>query len=212
MTKSSTSKIPAAKARVTERKTSAKVVAHKTSYKNGKTPAKVAAGMPGDTHPDAPKVAAENLPDITRDTSPKRDASRKIVAQFDELRGAQVPASMHALAEKGIAQTRELYERSKSTVKAVFESWETSLGAASQGATALNHKIIEITERNIDTCFDFATSLAGARSLSEAIELQAAYWRKQVGELSAQVEEVRALSTKVTANMAEPIRAQVRGI
>jgi len=37
----------------------------------------------------------------------------------------------------------------------------------------------------------------------------AAYWRKQFGDLSAQAEEVRALSTKVTANVVEPIKAQV---
>jgi hypothetical protein len=38
---------------------------------------------------------------------------------------------------------------------------------------------------------------------------QTAYWRKQVGDLSAQAEEVRALATKVSANVAEPIKAQL---
>ena len=56
-------------------------------------------------------------------------------------------------------------------------------------------------------------SLAGAKNLAEATELQAAYWRKQVGELAAQAGEMRALSTKVTAAVAAPIKAQVmRGI
>jgi len=41
------------------------------------------------------------------------------------------------------------------------------------------------------------------------MELQAAYWRKQFGDLSAQAEEVRALSTKVSNNVVEPIRAQL---
>jgi hypothetical protein len=31
--------------------------------------------------------------------------------------------------------------------------------------------------------------LAGAKNLSEAMELQAAYWRKQLGELTAQAGE-----------------------
>jgi hypothetical protein len=51
--------------------------------------------------------------------------------------------------------------------------------------------------------------LAGAKNLAEMVELQAAYWRKQFGTLATQSEEVRALSTKVTANTAEPIKAHV---
>jgi hypothetical protein len=44
------------------------------------------------------------------------------------------------------------------------------------------------------------------------MELQAVYWRKQLGELAAQAGEMRALST-MTADVAAPIRAQVtRGI
>ena len=41
------------------------------------------------------------------------------------------------------------------------------------------------------------------------VELQAAYWRKQFDTLTAQAEEVRVLSTKVTADVATPIKARV---
>ena len=41
------------------------------------------------------------------------------------------------------------------------------------------------------------------------VELQAAFWRKQFDVLTAQVEEVRALSTKLTAAAAEPIKSQM---
>jgi hypothetical protein len=51
--------------------------------------------------------------------------------------------------------------------------------------------------------------LAGAKNLAEIVELQTAYWRKQLGTLTAQAEEVSALATKVTANTAEPIKAHV---
>ena len=52
-------------------------------------------------------------------------------------------------------------------------------------------------------------SLAGAKNLAEAMELQATYWRQQLGELAAQAGEMRTLSTKVTADVAAPIKAQV---
>ena len=153
---------------------------------------------------DNPKVAAEKA----------RDTYRKTAAQFEELAlDTQVPEAMRALVEKNITQTRELYERSKNALEAVLESWERSFDAAGQGAVALNRKVIDIAQRNINSSFDLAKSLAGAKNLAEAMELQAAYWRKQLGALTAQAEEVRTLSTKVTGAAAEPIKAQVtRGI
>ena len=145
-----------------------------------------------------PKVAAEKA----------RDTYRKTAVQFDEI-ARDTPEAMRALAEKSIAQTRELYERSKDALETALDSWEKSFDAANQGAVALNRKIIDITQRNINSGFDIAKSLAGAKNLAEATELQAAYWRKQVGALTAQAEEVRTLSTKVTADVAEPIKAQL---
>lgn len=107
-----------------------------------------------------------------------------------------MPDTLRVLAERDVAQTRQLFERSKNTLQAVLESWQKSFGAAWQGAVALNRKIIGIAERNINTGFDLATGLAGARNLAEVMELQADYWRKLLGEPQIQAKEGRALSTK----------------
>ena len=68
---------------------------------------------------------------------------------------------------------------------------------------ALNRKIIDIAERNIGGRFDLATNLAGAKTITEAMEVQVAYWRKQFGELKMQAEEVRALLQKAAASAVE---------
>src|SRR6476661_5864576 len=139
-----------------------------------------------------------------------RDAYRKTQQQFqDALGDTHMPDAMRAFAEKNIAQTRELYERSKDALETVLESWEKTFDAAGQGAVALNRKVIDITQRNINSSFDLAKSLASAKTLTEAMELHAAYWQKQLGALSAQAEEMRSLSTKVTEDVAEPIKTQV---
>jgi hypothetical protein len=62
---------------------------------------------------------------------------------------------------------------------------------------ALNRKIINIAQRNINSSFDLAKNLAGAKNLAEAMEMQADYWRKQLDTLAAQAEEVRILSAQV---------------
>jgi phasin len=143
-----------------------------------------------------PKVAAEKA----------RDSYRKTAAQFEELaRDTEVPQAMRDLAERNIAQMRETYERSKDALEGVLQSWERTFDATNQGAVALNRKIIDIAQRNINSSFDLAKDLAGAKNLSEAMEMQGTYWRKQLDTLAAQAEEVRTLSAQVAADAAKPI-------
>jgi len=159
----------------------------------------------------ARKVAARKARDANPKTTSKVGRARKKLAaktlrktlrtdtQFGQLRRAQVPDTLQVLAEKNLAQTRDQYERSKNTLKAVLESWQKSFGAAGDGAVALNRKIVDITERNIDTGFDLATGLVRAKNLAEVVELHAAYWRKLLGGLQTPAEVGRAAPSRTRA-------------
>ena len=118
-------------------------------------------------------------------------------------------AAARELAEKTMAQTREAYERSKDALEAALQTVDRSCDALSQGAAALNRKIIEIAQRNINSGFDLAKSLATAKTLAEIVELRATYWRKQFTVLADQAEEVRALYAKVADEVTEPIKEHV---
>jgi phasin len=120
-----------------------------------------------------------------------------------------VPEGVRALAQKTLAQSRQAYDNSLDAFDASLTTFEKSFDAADQGAAAFNRKIVDIARRNVDASFDLASSLAGARNLTDIVELQAAFWRQQFGALTAQAEEVHALSAKVTADAAEPIRSQM---
>ena len=182
MTKSSVRKTAAEKARSKYRKTTRKVGTRKGHGSDRKT---------------ASRAVAERA----------RGTYRKTAARFEEFAyDAQMPESMRALAETSVAQTRELYVHS---LEAVLESWERFVVAAGQGTLALNRKAIDITRRNITNGFGLAEKLAGAKNLAEAMQLQTTFWRKQVGELASQAGEMRTLSTKMTADVAAPIKAQV---
>ena len=147
-----------------------------------------------------PQVAA----DKARERYPKGNG------QFEALTlDTAFPEAARAVTEKTVAQTREAYDHSKAALEAGLDAMEKSFDAAGQGAAALNRKIIDIAQRNLNSGFDVARSLAGAKDLAQILELQGAYWRKQFGTLAAQAEEVRALSTKVAVDTAEPIRAHV---
>jgi phasin len=143
-----------------------------------------------------------------------RSTSRKLTAQLGLIGlDTTIPEGVRALAEKTVGQTREAYDRSIRDFEASVATFDRTFDAAGQAAAAFNRKIIAIAQRNVDSSFDLATSLAGAKNLADMVRLQAAFWREQFGILTAQAEEVRALSTKVTADAAEPIKSQTaRGV
>jgi phasin len=139
-----------------------------------------------------------------------RNAYRNVTAQLSLLGlDTAIPEAVRTMAEKTVAQAHEAYDRSTSAFEASVATFERSFDAAGQGAAAFNRKIIDIAHRNVKSGFELAKTLAGAKNLADMVELQAAYWRKQFEVLTAQAEEIRALSTKVTADAAEPINAHV---
>jgi phasin len=129
------------------------------------------------------------------------------LAQFESMKfDTAIPEAMRAFAGTAVTQSREAYERAKTTLDANLHAIERSYDAAGQAATALNRKIIDIAQRNVNSGFDLAKSLASAKNLAEIVELQGAYWRKQIETLMAQAEEVRELSVNASADVAEPIK------
>ncbi|MGH9548974.1 MAG: phasin family protein [Terriglobales bacterium] len=135
-------------------------------------------------HGSAAKVTAKRRNNLAAETV--RETRRMLDAQLDPFRRSQLPDILRGLAERNVAQARELYDGSRNTLQAVVESWQKSFGAAGQSAVALNRKMMDATERNMETSFDLAIGLAGARNLGEVMELQAAYWHKIVGALPSQ--------------------------
>ena len=139
-----------------------------------------------------------------------RKSYRDVTTQLGQLGlDTHVPEAVRAIAEKSVAHTREFYDRSNDALNASIATFEKTFDAAGQGAAAFNRKIIDIAQRNVNSGFDLAKSLAGAKNLSEMVELQAAYWQKLLGALKSQAEEVRALSTKMAAAAGEPLKEQV---
>jgi hypothetical protein len=138
-----------------------------------------------------------------------RDTHRETSTQFQAVTlDTASPQAAGELAETSVAQ-REAYDRSKNALEAAVGAVARSFDALGQGTAALNRKIIEIAQWNITSGFDLAKSLATAKTLAEIVELRATYWRKQFSALADQAEEVRALSAKVAADIATPIKAHM---
>src|SRR4029450_13077938 len=89
------------------------------------------------------KAAAKLRNNIAAETV--RETHRMIDAQYDRFSGSRLPETLRVLAERNVAQTRELYEHSKNTFQAMLESWQESFGSAGQNAVALSRKTLDGT-------------------------------------------------------------------
>jgi phasin len=131
------------------------------------------------------------------------------VAELFEGVDMAVPEAVRAIAEQTVTQSREAYETAKDTMEEAVEVLEKSIDQAGQGAAALNRKVIDNAQTNLNTGFDLAKDLASAKNIAEIMELQASYARKQFESLTAQAEEIRTLSTKIATDTTDPIKDHV---
>lgn len=156
-------------------------------------------------------MSQTSMPKTPQEAAEKITESFKTAAkEFGNLKlDANVPEGVRALAEKTVTQTREAYERGKDSLDESVVAMERSFGAAGQGATAFNRKLIEIAQRNLTSGFDLAKNMAAAKNLTEITELQSAFIRNQFDVFASQAGEIRTLTTKIAADTSEPIKDQV---
>ncbi len=140
------------------------------------------------------------------------DSFKKVEAGVSELFNGvdmAVPEAVRAIAEQTVTQSREAYETAKGSMEEAVEALEKSIDHAGQGAAAFNRKVIDNAQTNLNTGFDLAKDLAGAKNIAEIMEFQASFARKQFESLSAQAEEIRTLSVKVATDAANPLKDHV---
>jgi len=126
-----------------------------------------------------------------------------------EMPKMEVPAAFREFAEKGVAQTKDAYEKMKATAEQNTEMLETVYATASKGSTEYGMKVIEIARANTNAAFNYFESLFGVKSPSELVEISTTHARAQFEALTAQSKELATLAQKVATETAEPIKAGV---
>lgn len=119
----------------------------------------------------------------------------------------EVPVAVREMAEKGVTQARETYDRFKVAADDANGAIEAAYTAATKGANAYNAKLVDIAKTNTNAWFDLAAALIGVTSLSQATELLSAHSKTQFETLTAQSKELAELGQKVAADAVEPIKA-----
>src|SRR6476469_3862084 len=123
-----------------------------------------------------------------------------------EMPKFEVPTAFRELAEKGVAQAKENYEKVKSAAEQATDVLEDTYSTATKGCASYGLKLIETTRANSDAAFDLMSEVMNAKSYSEVVELYSAYLRKQFDTLVAQTKDLSEHAQKVATETAEPIK------
>jgi len=128
--------------------------------------------------------------------------SNKTSEAFPGFDHSKTTEQLRFFAESTARQTEEAYER----MKAGAEAFEASLEVAKEAGDELILKSIAAMRAGAEANISQFEALANARTFSEVIEIQGAYMRKQTELALDQAREFQAISQKVIAELARPVR------
>jgi len=141
-------------------------------------------------------------------TAPPFGLPNDKMPKFD-LSKLEVPAAFRELADRGVAQAKENYEKIQAAAGEMNAILEETYATASKGVTDYNLKLIEMARANSNAAFEFTCGLIAMKSLPEMVELSTAQARKQFDLVTAQNKELWALAEKMATESAEPIKRSV---
>jgi phasin len=121
----------------------------------------------------------------------------------------EVPAAFREFAEKSVSQARDAYAKLRTATEEATGLVEETFENARDGAMAIGMKAIDTAKVNSDASFALAHDIFGAKTMSEMIELQSAFARKQFETMSAQMKEFQALGEKYISTTTKPVSAKV---
>jgi phasin len=133
--------------------------------------------------------------------------TRQAQDMFRAAQDGKIPETFQAMAEDGVAKTREAYQKLQCATKDNVKAVEEMVMAAQAGARVIGEKVIHNTAVNTEAAFDAAQAMARARSLPEAARLQADFVQQQWAIAGSQTKELLELSSKMARQALESMNA-----
>ena len=102
----------------------------------------------------------------------------------------EIPPEMRSMAEAGLRQAREAFEKLLAGAQAAAGSLEQRQDAARAGAKDVSARAIAFAEKNVQASLDYAQSLVQARDLNEVMRLHSEFVQAQMRALAEQASEI----------------------
>ncbi len=122
------------------------------------------------------------------------------------LPGAEMPNIVREMAEQSVSQARQMYENARNAAEDATDMIEDSYEQARKSFTEMNLRLIDQAQANTERVFAFAKEVAGAKTVSEAVELQTKFAREQFEAFASQAREMQETASKLASETTGPMK------
>ena len=126
--------------------------------------------------------------------------------EFPTFDASKATDQFRAIAEKGVEQSKEAYDKIKTNAEEAQKAMESSFETAKAVSGDLSLKTISALRANTEAGFSHLEALVAAKSISEVIELQTSFLRKRVEMTVEQAKEMQAVSTRAAEEISKPVK------
>ena len=112
-------------------------------------------------------------------------------------------------AEKGVAQSKDAYAKMKTATEEAQKSVEDTFKSVQTAGAEVSLKAISALRANTEAGLSHLEALVGVKSISDFVELQTSFFRKQAELVTAQAKELQDISSKAAEKATAPVKAAI---
>lgn len=114
----------------------------------------------------------------------------------------EIPQNVRSMAEAGVAQARQAFEKFISSAQAASDSLSARTATVGEGAKDASAMAFSYAEKNVQASLDHAEALLHAKDLSEVMRLQREYVQAQMRALGEQASEMGQIVSRAAMGAA----------
>lgn len=149
----------------------------------------------------------ENTPNPDAVANEAFRTADKASRQFaSAMPGTEAPNLVREMAEQSLSSARQMYETARNAAEEATDMMEDTYENARKSFTDMNLKLIDQAQANTDRVFAFAKEVSGAKTVSEAMELQTKFAREQFEAFASQAREMQDTAQKLATQTTGPMK------
>ncbi|MEQ8298186.1 MAG: phasin [Nitratireductor sp.] len=126
--------------------------------------------------------------------------------EFPTFDAGKATDQLRSFAEKSLEQSKDAYAKFKAGAEDAQKTLETSFETMKQTGDEVSLKAVAAMRANAEAGFGHLEALIGAKTISEFVELQTGFVRKNVEMLVDQAKDMQAVSSKAAEDIAKPVK------
>lgn len=139
--------------------------------------------------------------------TPAKVAAETVDTAYSAFDASKATDQLRSFAEKGVEQSKEVYEKLKTGAEEAQKALETTYETVKTVGGDVSLKSIAALRASVAAGFDHMEALVGAKSFAEVVELQTTYLRKRVEMAVEQAKDLQATASKAAEDVSKPVKA-----